>query len=70
MSALPMEYVDPDGLPKLAEKQKARLAGWQRPGEICDNPKMCHLISSLSIKQVIIIIIIIIIITSLSFVRQ
>ena len=47
-----MEYVDPDGLPKLAEKQKARLAGWQRPGEICDNPKMCHLISSLSIKQV------------------
>lgn len=52
VSALPMDFIDPDGVPRLAEKQKARLAGWQRPGEICDNPKMCHLISSLSIKQV------------------
>lgn len=52
VSALPMDFTDPDGVPRLAEKQKARLAGWQRPGEICDNPKMCHLISSFSIKQV------------------
>ena len=48
-----MDFVDPDGLPALAEKQKARLAGWQRPGEICENPRMAHLISSFSIKQVI-----------------
>lgn len=47
-----MDFIDPDGLPPLAEKQKARLAGWLRPGEICENPKMAHLISSLSIKQV------------------
>ncbi len=49
-----MDYCDPDGIPRLAEKQKTRLGGWIRPGEICENPKMAHLISSLSIKQVLI----------------
>ena len=52
VSALPMDFCDPDGLIKLSEKQKSRLAGWMRPGEICENPKMAHLISSFSIKQV------------------
>jgi hypothetical protein len=54
VSSLPMDFTDPDGLIRLADKQKARLAAWQRPGEICENPKMFHLISSFSIKQTLI----------------
>ena len=40
------------GLPRLSDKQKLNFMGWMRPYDICDNPKMVHLISSFSIKQV------------------
>jgi len=53
VSSLPQDYKDPVGLIPLATKQKAQLGGWMRPHDICDNPKMVHLISSLTIKQVI-----------------
>ena len=52
VSALPQDYKDPAGLVPLANKQKAQLGAWMRPHEICDHPKMVHLISSLTIKQV------------------
>jgi len=54
VSSLPQDYKDPVGLIPLATKQKAQLGGWMRPHDICDNPKMVHLISSLTIKQSII----------------
>ena len=43
---------DPDGLPKLAEKQKKYLDRWVRPDDICEDPKMVYLISSFTVKQV------------------
>ena len=43
---------DPDGLPSLADKQKSRLQGWVRPDDICDDPKMIKMVSSMAIKQV------------------
>ena len=43
---------DPDGLPALAEKQKKQLQGWVRPDDICDDPKMIKMVSSMAIKQV------------------
>ena len=52
VSALPQDYKDPAGLIPLASKQKAQLGAWMRPHQICDHPKMVHLISSLTIKQV------------------
>ena len=52
VSALPQDYKDPAGLVSLANKQKAQFGAWMRPHEICDHPKMVHLISSLTIKQV------------------
>ena len=52
VSALPQDYKDPAGLVPLANKQKAQFGAWMRPHEICDHPKMVHLISSLTIKQV------------------
>ena len=42
---------DPDGLPALADKQKAQLQGWVRPDDICDDPKMIKMVSSMAIKQ-------------------
>ena len=52
VSPIPMEFKDPAGLPALAEKQKARLKGWMRPTELCEDPRMVYLISSFTIKQV------------------
>ena len=52
ITPLPQEFEDPCGLPKLADKQRSNIMGWMRPYDICDNPKMIHLISSFSIKQV------------------
>ena len=52
VSALPQDYKDPAGLISLASKQKAQFGAWMRPHQICDHPKMVHLISSLTIKQV------------------
>lgn len=43
---------DPDGLPALADKQKSQLQGWVRPDDICDDPKMIKMVSSMAIKQV------------------
>lgn len=51
ITRLPQEFEDPCGLPKLSEKQRSSIMGWMRPYDICDNPKMIHLISSFSIKQ-------------------
>ena len=45
-------YADPDGLPALADKQKSQLQGWVRPDDICDDPKMIKMVSSMAIKQV------------------
>ncbi|KAI3389098.1 hypothetical protein SNEBB_000523 [Seison nebaliae] len=47
-------FSDPDGLIPLAAKQKKVLAGWARPSEFMDDPKMIVLISSRSIQQTII----------------
>lgn len=49
---LSQDFEDPKGLIRLADKQKARLHGWMRPYDISENPKMAHLISSFTIKQV------------------
>ena len=52
VSALSEDYEDPVGVISLSSEQKTRLGAWLRPHEICDHPKMIHLISSLTIKQV------------------
>lgn len=52
VSALSEDYEDPMGVISLSSEQKTRLGTWMRPHEICDHPKMIHLISSLTIKQV------------------
>ena len=52
VSPIAQDFCDPDGLPGLAAKQKSHFQGWMRPHELCDLPKMVHLISSFSIKQV------------------
>ena len=52
VTPLPQEFEDPNGLPQLSSKQKSNFMGWMRPYDICDNPRMVHLISSFSIKQV------------------
>ena len=52
VTPLPQEFEDPAGLIRLSDKQRARLKGWVRPYDICDNPHMVHLISSFTIKQV------------------
>ena len=52
VSALSEDYEDPMGVISLSSEQKTRLGAWMRPHEICDHPKMIHLISSLTIKQV------------------
>ena len=43
---------DPDGLPKLSEKQRRHLDHWVRPDDICEDPKMVYLVSSFTVKQV------------------
>ena len=43
---------DPDGLPKLSEKQRRYLDHWVRPDDICEDPKMVYLVSSFTVKQV------------------
>lgn len=52
VTPLPQEFEDPDGLPQLSTKQRSSIMNWMRPYDICDNPRMVHLISSFSIKQV------------------
>ncbi len=52
ITPLPQDFEDPCGLIRLSDKQKARMKGWVRPSEICDHPRMVHLISSFTIKQV------------------
>ena len=52
VSAPSEDYEDPVGLISLSNEQIAQLGEWMRPHEICDHPKMVHLISSLTIKQV------------------
>ena len=47
---------DPDGLPKLSEKQRRHLDHWVRPDDICEDPKMVYLVSSFTVKQVMYII--------------
>ena len=48
-------WEDPDGLLPLSAKQKSYLARWCRPSEfIKGEPKMIHLVSSMSITQTII----------------
>jgi len=45
-------HADPDGLPKLSDKQKRHFDRWVRPDDICEDPKMVYLISSFTVKQV------------------
>ena len=45
---------DKHGLLQLAQKQKARLHGWQRPCEFMSEPQMIMAISSFSIKQTVV----------------
>ena len=52
ISPLAQDFEDPAGLLRLSEKQRANFNVWLRPNDLCDSPKMIHLISSLSIKQV------------------
>ena len=52
VTPLPQEFEDPNGLPQLSTKQRSNILNWMRPYDICDNPRMVHLISSFSIKQV------------------
>ena len=52
VSPIAQDFCDPDGLPALAAKQKSHFQGWMRPHELCELPKMVHLISSFTIKQV------------------
>ena len=52
VSAPSEDYEDPVGLISLSSQQNAQLGEWMRPHEICDHPKMVHLISSFTIKQV------------------
>lgn len=52
VTPLPQEFEDPNGLPQLSSKQRSSILNWMRPYDICDNPRMAHLISSFSIKQV------------------
>jgi hypothetical protein len=53
VTPLPQEFEDPNGLPQLSTKQRSSILNWMRPYDICDNPRMVHLISSFSIKQVL-----------------
>ncbi|KXS19717.1 cysteine proteinase, partial [Gonapodya prolifera JEL478] len=49
---LPNElFQDPDGLLPLSEKQKLKLGGWKRPGQVMTNPKMIQVISANSLVQ-------------------
>ena len=52
ISAIAQDFEDPNGLLRLSDKQKAHFGGWHRPYDLSDSPKMIHLISSFSIKQV------------------
>jgi hypothetical protein len=52
VSAISQDFEDPTGLLKLSEKQKRHFQDWQRPFDLSESPKMIHLISSFSIKQV------------------
>lgn len=52
ISTLAQDFDDPAGLLRLSDKQKAHFDSWLRPFDISDSPKMIHLISSFSIKQV------------------
>ena len=52
ITPLPQEFEDPKGLLRLSRKQNSSLMDWMRPYDICDNPRMIHLVSSFSIKQV------------------
>lgn len=52
ISPIAQDFEDPSGLLRLSDKQRAHFSGWLRPFDISDSPKMIHLISSLSIKQV------------------
>jgi calpain-7 len=54
ISPIAQDFCDPDGLLALAAKQKSHFQGWMRPHELCELPKMVHLISSFTIKQSII----------------
>lgn len=42
--------VDPD---ELSEEQRRHFDHWVRPEDICKDPKMVHLISSSTVKQVL-----------------
>ena len=52
ISTLAQDFDDPDGLLRLSDKQRTHFSNWLRPFDISDSPKMIHLISSFSIKQV------------------
>ena len=52
VSPLAQDFDDPDGLIRLSDQQRKHFHGWLRPFDISDSPKMIHIISSLSIKQV------------------
>ena len=52
ISPIAQDFCDPVGLPPLAAKQKSHFQAWMRPHELCELPKMVHLISSFTIKQV------------------
>ena len=52
VSPIAQDFCDPDGLLPLAAKQKSNFHAWMRPHELCELPKMVHLISSFTIKQV------------------
>jgi calpain-7 len=54
VTKIPGTFKDPDGLPPLSEKQKSRRCGWARPDDICEDPKMIKIISSMAIKQTLI----------------
>ncbi|CAD5215688.1 unnamed protein product [Bursaphelenchus okinawaensis] len=49
--AFPMPFTDRDGLLVLSEKQKARLKGWFRLSDLCQEPKIIENINSATIKQ-------------------
>lgn len=52
ISPIAQDFEDPNGVLRLSDKQKPHFSGWLRPFDISDSPRMIHLISSFSIKQV------------------
>ena len=57
ISAVAQDFDDPNGLLKLSDKQRPHFHSWFRPFDLSDSPRMIHLISSFSIKQVMFLVV-------------